>query len=274
MRFALLREEMSMRHSALSSLVVAFCVLPRLWSQVSTSTVQRDQQALTLLSQSIAAMTASPSAQLRDLIAEGTCTQWNGADESASVTYSLIRDTASHFEVHLPESTPSWTINAGRGFSIDKDGQRHLMHLKNAAKGNWYIPVTYILQAINDPNVSVSIESNDQTALSNEDTVVLTSAPVPGSALIKDYTTATRHIVHLDHSTHLVTEVDDRVPLVNGLNSSIPHSLHYSDFREESGWLLPHSVEEYFGQSRAHAFTFSHFTINSKLSPASFAVSQ
>jgi len=245
------------------------------WAQVPASpSVTRDASALSLLTQSVGAMTTANAPVLSDLVAEGTCTRWNGADESGLVTYSLIRNTASHFEVHLPESTPSWTINAGRGFSIDKDGQRHLMHLKNAAKGNWYMPVAYILEALADANASVSIDNSDPTSLSNEDVVILTPAPLPGSTLVKDYTDATRHVVHLDHSTHLVTEIDDRVFLSNDLNSSIPHSLHYSDFREEGGWLLPHAVDEYFGQSLAHAFTFSHFTINSHLSPTSFAVSQ
>jgi hypothetical protein len=236
----------------------------------------RDPSALSLLTQSVAAMNTANAPALSDLLAEGTCTQWNGMDESASFTYSLIRNTASHFELHLADSTPSWTINAGRGFSVDKKGQRHPMHIKNAAKGNWYIPAAYILEAIADPNVSVmSIKPDDQTSSSgNEDVVVLTPAALPGAALVKDYAAATSHTIHLDRSTHLVTQVDDRAFFSNDLNSSVPHSLHYSDYREESGWMMPHSVEEYFGQGRAHAFTFSQFTINSNLPLASFAVSQ
>jgi hypothetical protein len=246
------------------------------WGQTTAQpVVTRDPSALSLLTQSVAAMNTANGPALSDLVAEGTCTQWNGMDESASFTYSLIRNTASHFELHLADSTPSWTINTRRGFSIDKNGQRHPMHIKNAAKGNWYIPAAYIVEALRDPSVSVSMKPGDQTSSSsNEDVIVLTPAALPGAALVKDYAAATSHTVHLDRSTHLVTQVDDRTYFSNDLNSSVPHSLHYADYREESGWLLPHSVDEYFGQGRAHAFTFSRFTINSNLPSTSFAVSQ
>jgi hypothetical protein len=261
------------RNAILALVFAGSCVL---WGQSPTiPPVFRDTRALELLAQAVAAITAEPSAQLQDLVAEGTCTQWNGKDESASFTYSQIRNVASRFEIHLAGATTSWTISNGRGVSLDDKGQQHLMHFTNAARGNWYIPAAFLIQGMNDPTVSVVLQSPEQDATSsNEDVIVLTPNAPLDKSLVSEYSKATRHEVHIDRSTHMVTEIDDLAAVSTDVRTGTPHSLHYSDYREEGGWLLPHSVEEYFGQSRAHAFNFSRFVVNSNLSRSVFAISQ
>lgn len=265
-----------MRYPKLLILSFSLIAACSLWGQTSSTTaVVRDPSALALLSQAIAAINHEASPQLQDLTVEGTCTQWNGQTESASFTYSLIGSAASHLEIHLSTANVSWTINNGRGVSVDDKGQLHRMHFRNAVKSNWYVPATYLLQGLNDPTMSVVVQTPEQEPTSsNEDVILLTPKAPLSESSVRDYSKATSHAVHIDRSTHLVTEVDDRAALSANISAGIPHSLLYSDFREEDGWMMPHSVDEYFGQSKAHAFTFSHFTINSNLSPSNFAVSQ
>jgi hypothetical protein len=264
------------RYSRNAILCLAFAGSCFLWGQSPTiPSVVRDPHALELLEQAVAAITAQPSAQLQDLVAEGTCTQWNGKDESASFTYSQIRSTASRFEIHLADATASWTISHGRGVSTDDKGQQHPMHFTSAARGNWYIPAAFLIHAMNDPTVSVVLQSPERDTTSpNEDVIVLTPNAPLDKSLVSDYNKATRHEVHIDRSTHMVTEIDDLASVSTDVRTGIPHGLHYSDYREEGGWLLPHSVEEYFGQSRAHAFNISRFVLNSNLSRSIFAISQ
>jgi hypothetical protein len=249
------------KHFRLLALVV---LSSPVWGQAPASpSVQRDPSALSLLTQSVAAMTTANARVLSDLVAQGTCTQWNAADENAPVTYSVVRATSSHLEVHLPESTQSWTISGGIGYSRDEKGNTNRMRTANAMQARWYMPALYLIQSLNEAGASVSMAIAGQTADENEDVVVITPPRALGAALLNNYPSPVPRAVHIDRTTHMVTEIDDRLFMTGDLSSSIPHRIHFADYREENGWLMPHSIEEYLGQMRIAAFTFSNFSINS-----------
>lgn len=255
-----------MRYSRNAILCLAFAGSCFLWGQSPTiPSVVRDPHALELLGQAVAAITAEHSTQLQDLVAEGTCTRWNGSDQSASVTFTAIRGLGAHIEVHLPDATVSRTTSSATSNYVDERGTKHPMPFKIAAQGLWYMPLPSLLDGLANISTSISLSphiTDGDADTGDDDLLVLVTAPLPGSIAVKDYADATTHIIHIDRSSHLITEIDDKAYVINDLGSSVPHSLRYSDYREESGLLLPHQIDEYIASNHIHTFLFSQFSVN------------
>jgi hypothetical protein len=262
-----MRKETAVRYHKHFRLLAIVVLGSPVWGQAPASVaVQRDANALSLLTQSVAAMTTANAPALSDIVAEGTCTLWNGVDENAPVTYSVVHATSSQLEVHLPESTPSWTVNGDIGYSLDEKRNTSRMRSANARQVKWYIPTLYLVQSLSNASASVSMAKDGESTPENEDVVLITPPQPPGAALLKNYRPPLPRAVHIDRTTHMITEIDDRLFMTGDLGSSIPHRIHFADYREENGWIVPHSVEEYFGQMRATAFAFSTFSLNSGVS--------
>jgi hypothetical protein len=171
----------------LGALSLLICSSPT-WGQSATSTpVQRDESALSILGQSIGAMKTNQSQAISDMTAAGFCTEWNGADESAPVTYSAVRATSSHLEVHLPGSTQSWTISGSIGYSHDDKGNINRMRTANAIQARWYMPTLYLIQSFNEPGASVTLSKPGDAANENEDVVLITPPRPPGAAFLSRY---------------------------------------------------------------------------------------
>jgi hypothetical protein len=148
------------------------------------------------------------------------------------------------------------------GYSRDEKGVATRMRTANAMQVRWYMPALYLIQSLTEAGASVSMAKAEDSANETEDVILITPPRPRGTGAANSSRSPLSRAVHLNRSTHVVDEIDDRLFMSGDLSSSIPHRLVFADYREENGWLMPHSVEEYLGQMRIAAFTFSNFSIN------------
>jgi|SRR5579859_168683 len=235
-------------------LVLSFVLIlsssPQLSSQQSPTTVTRDPQALSILTQCSSAMGASSTAP--DIYAVGTITPSNPQNPSASVVLKSIGTDRVRSEINLPSGQQIYVLNNGRGFSLISRLKKYLPthstlysrpeHLSAFACG---IDLTRL-------NVGVSYVSTETLRASPVHHLVFAAAsPDPLQKLISEF-----HI-YLDTKSLRVVKTANWVFAPDAIQNRSLWETYYDNYLSVGGVLFPMHIQHFLAGTQFDDWNFA-----------------
>jgi hypothetical protein len=240
----------------------------------SQDSVQRDQQALKILTQTIAAGGGLQLlASIQDISETGRITyhRANSDDIHGNVT---VKGRGLHqFKIEADLSTGKRTtiVNGYGGSLIEADGKRAPIHGQSAVDlGSLTIPYLPLIAAMQDPSISIIYEGlvnhNNASAYNIRLQRVYTKQQDPQG----DRGRRETHDVYIDPNTSLIAAVADRFYLAGPKQHSLAHEDLYSGYQSNDGIMTPLTIAQKIGGQTGFTMNLAQVTINANLTDADF----
>lgn len=262
---------------ALLSFLVAFFTLslegPIFAQQTATSAPQSSPQALTLLQQSLSALTGRKS--ITDVTLSGTARRIAGSDdESGTATFKALLGTGSRLDLSLPSGNSSEVRNVSGGSLTGSwsgpDGVSHPAAYQNLFTDPGLFPGFTIASFANSPSAVVTYIG---TETKNGASVTHISA-----YQLPPYITGNlpRHLsqvdLFLDPSTNLPVFLDFNIHADNNALLDIPVEIQFSGYQLVNGAQIPLHIQKFVNNSLVLDLLFATVQSNSGLPAAAFNV--
>lgn len=240
--------------------------------QTTTSTVQRDPQAIVLLQQSLnAAGGASAIAAIRDYAGSGTITYfWAGKEVRGEVQVYSKGIAQFRLDATLPDGVRSWAISNQAGSVRETTGYTHEIPFHNAIDfGGLTLPYSLMSAALNDPSSTIQYVGPAVKNGRNAYQVRVQSIPIDfePSGLLRHLSTKD---IFIDTNTFQVLSTLDMVHPDQDFYQEIPHEIAFSDYRAVNGVLLPFTFQETVASQHTWTIFLNSINVNSGLSDAKF----
>ena len=234
--------------------------------------VQRDQQALTLLTQTLAVSGGQNALRtVQDLTETGTVKFNWGDPVTATVTIKSRGLRQFRADATLPAGQRSTITNASGGLLIEADGAFRPISKQSASDlGSMTFPYLPLMAAIQDLSVSiVSVGLVDHDGASAYDvriqkTYTATEDP-RGNRGIRE-----ARDFYIDPNTFRVIAIADQLYLSAESTQGIPHEVLYSDYQSENGIAVPLTISETIRGITGATIQLSQVTFNSGLTDSDF----
>lgn len=257
----------------LAFLLPLLAAQPSATQQSSTTTVQRDQQALTIVAQVLknAGGVAALSA-IQDVTGSGTITYyWAGEEVQGTVSVKGRGTGQFRLDAKLSTGSLSWAVNNGTGFVKEVDGSVTKIPYHNTVNfGNLTFPLRFMANAAQDTSISmayVGLETKNGNQVHHVRLQNLLPSNADPSGVIAKLTTRDFFI---DSATYQVVSSLDMVHPANASTIDYPRETQFSDYRIVNGILVPFSIVEVATGQRTYSIQFDQVTFNSGLSDADF----
>lgn len=255
---------------------IAFFVFaqPVLAQQSATPNPQSSPQAVTLLQQSLAALTGGKS--IADITLAGTARRIAGSDdESGTATLRALAGTGARLDLSLssgprtelrnvsgPEPAGSWS---------GPDAVSHAISGHNLFTDPGWFPAFAISSALSAPN-AVSTYIGPETRDGQSVIHITASQQFPTlsghSASLTQHLTQTE--IFLDPTTNLPVALAFNTHPDNDAGLDIPVETRFSDYRSINGTQIPFHVQKFLNNTLLLDLQFQSATLNSGLSAAAF----
>ena len=249
---------------------------PLVAQQTATSTAQSGPQAVTLLSQSLAALTGGKS--ITDITLSGTARRIAGSnDESGTATLKALAGTGARLDLGLSSGPRSELRNISGvepvGSWSGLDGVYHAMSHHNLFTDPGWFPVFAISIALSAPNAVITYVGPETR---DGQSVIHITASRQFPQLSSDAASLMQHLtqteIFLDPNTHLpIALALTTHPDNNGL-LNLPVEIHFSDYRSVNGAQIAFHIQEFLNNSLLLDLQFQTATINSGLTASTFSV--
>lgn len=237
------------------------------------TSIERDQQALTILTQAIAAGGGPEQlAAIQDLTETGTVTYDWAVPDSGNVT---VKGRGLHqFRVDANLQEGMWTtiVNGESGLLMEANGSEWPVQRQTANDlGSLVLPYLPLIAAT----------QNSSTNIIYGGLVTLNGASLYDVRLQKSYTSQQdpsgnrgareARDFYIDPQTYLVAAISDRIHFgVGPKDEGIPHEILYSNYQAENGIMAPLTITETFYSATEFTMTLTQFTCNSGLTDSDF----
>jgi hypothetical protein len=242
---------------------------------VAQGTLQRDQQALTVLNQTIAAG-GGPEllASVQDYTEKGAIT-YNSTDQvTGDVT---VKGRGLHqFKVEADLSTGKRTtvVNGESGSMKETNGWVRPIYRQGAADlGGLTLPYLPLIAAMQDSSTSIIygglVSHNGTPAYDIRLLKVYTKGQDPsGDRGVKE-----ARDFYIDPKALLVVAISDRIHFgVGPHDEGVPHEIIYSNYQPESGITVPLTIVETVRGVTGVTMKLSQIALNSGLSDSDFSL--
>jgi hypothetical protein len=257
---------------ALSFLLVLFSARQSATQQIPA--VQRDQQALTVLSQVLKAAGGQAAlAAIQDITGSGTITYyWAGEEVQGTVTVKGRGTGQFRLDATLTTGVRSWAVSNGTGFTKETDGTvSQIPHPNTINFGNLTFPLYFMSTIIGDASTSVTyvaLEAKNGVQVHHLRTQrVFPSKTDPGGILSK----LTTRDFFIDSSSFQVVATQDMVHPENASTIDYPREMQFSDYRTVNGVLVPFSITEVATGQHTYSIQLNQVTFNSGFQDLDFA---
>jgi hypothetical protein len=240
------------------------------------NTVQRDQQALAILTQTIAAAGGQQSlASIQDFIESGTIA-FNFSDSDPVTGGVTVKSRGLHqlrIDAELPEGRRTTVVNGKGGSLIEADGRTRPIYRQSAKDlGSLTLPYLPLIAAVQDSSTSIIygglVTHNGATVYDVRLQKTYTKQQDPsGTEGVREASD-----FYIDSNTLLVAAVFDRILFDGGHNDQgVPHEVLYSNYQPENGIMAPLTIVETVRGETGFTMTLSQVTFNSGLADSDFA---
>lgn len=240
---------------------------------LSQSAAQRDQQALAILTQTVAAGGGQQMlASIQDFTETGTVTYYWVDQVTGNVT---VKGRGLHqlkIEAALPNGKQTAVISGDSGSLIETNGQT-LSILRQSANdlGSFTIPYLPLVAAVQDSSVSIVyaglVTQDGATSYDIRIRKLYTQQQDPvgtrGAREARDF--------YIDPKTFLISGISDRIYFGGANDQGISHQLLYSNYQEENGIMVPLTIQENAHDATGCVLTLNQVTFNSGLVDSDFA---
>lgn len=250
-----------------------FLVSAQLSSQPTSTTVQRDPQAVAVLQQTIAAMGGGTAiGSVQDFTGSGTITYyWAGAEVNCAVTLRGKGGEEFRLDSNLPQGTKSWAVSDGQGSIQEPTGQKSSIPFSNSWNlANLSTPGLALLAALNDSSLSIILAG--QPAIGGKQLYDIRlqknfgSTDDPNGNLSKwsqrDYL--------IDPTTLMVVAAQDMQYSNDSSRHSFRHQIAFADYRGVNGASFPFSITETVEGQQTWTIQLTSITLNSGLTDSTF----
>ncbi|HKV78501.1 MAG TPA: hypothetical protein VJP02_10190 [Candidatus Sulfotelmatobacter sp.] len=242
-------------------------------AQQTSSAVQRDPQAITILTQALnVAGGAQILAGVQDFTGTGNVTYYSaGQQVQATVTVKGRGTSQFRRDATLPGGVSSAIVNNGTASVKESDGTVQTLvnqHADNIVSLNF--PFPELAAALADPSVSikhlglVTKDGKQVHVVRLQETFPAKSDPSGMRSKLN------QRDFFFDPSTFAVIGIQDKVPLKGHFDPRIPHEVVFSDYRRVNGILFPFSVMESIYGQRTFAMQLEQVRFNTGLTDSDF----
>lgn len=248
---------------------------PVLAQQTATSAPQSSAQAVTLLQNSLDALTGGKS--IADVTLSGNVRRIAGSnDESGSGTLKAIAGDAARIDLSLPSGQRSEILNgttvppAGAWSGSDRVSHPIAYHnlLIDSA---WFFPAFAVGQFLASGNYIISyVGQETRGGQSVQHLTAYQSSTVQTPPGTPSFSHLTQMDLYLDSSTLLPATLDFNVHPDNDMGRDIPVEIRFSDYRTVNGLQIPFHIQKFLNNSLLLDFQAQTVTPNSGLSSTAF----
>lgn len=223
-------------------LLLSICDWPFVSNTAHAQTsVQRDQQELTILALTIAAGGGRElPVSVQGFTETGTVTyNWAG-QVTGNITVKSRGLHQFRMDADLSEGKRTTVVNGDGGSTIEADGQRTPIYRQSAAYlGSLTLPYLPLVAAVQDSSTSIVYGG----------LITHDSSPAYDVRLIKVYTKEQdpygnrgekeARDFYIDPQTFLIAAVSDRLQFGSPHDKGVPHEILYSNYQPESRMIVP-----------------------------------
>jgi len=252
-----------------------FPVFPLFAQQTATTTTQSSPQAVTLLQNSLAALTGGKP--ITDVTLSGNARRIVGPDdESGTATLKAISGDAGRMDLTLSSGQRSEILNSTTtppaGSWSGTDAVSHPIASHNLLNGSaWFFPVFAVSHRLSDSSfVATYVGHETRNGQAVEHVTVSQSSSVqtpPGVPTLQHLTQAD---FFLDSTTLLPVAIAFNTHPDNDMILDIPVEIRFSDYRPVSGAQIPFHVEKFLNNTLLLDLQFTNAQLNSGLSASLF----
>jgi hypothetical protein len=240
--------------------------------QQTSATVQRDPQAIAILTQALnAAGGVSAIAAVQDFTAAGNVTYSWAEPTPGTVT---IRGRGLHefrVDATLPDGMHSWIINSSEASQKNPDGSTSALPSQDTIKpANATFPLLELLTAVQDTSIDVTYEglvTHDGQQLQAIAVQKFYSIGNDPAGTLGEITKA--HIF-IDPNTLTVQSIVDKAFRKDGGPGTFSHEMQFSNYQNVNGLLVPFSITESVAGQQTTTFQLSQIAFNTGLTDADF----
>jgi hypothetical protein len=257
----------------LLSLLIVFSSSPRLNSQQSTTSVQRDPQALLVLQQCLSAA-GSPTAlsAIRDVTGLGNITYyWAGQQVQGTLTARGRGAGQFRLDSALSAGSRSWAVSNGDGSLKETDGTLHSIPYHNAINlGGVTFPFFAITAALQNSSTTV-VDLGLVSAEGRQARQIRVQQNFPSAADPQGiFSKLTLRDFFLDVSTLRLIKIRDVTHPVQTFMEDYPHEFLFSDYRLVNGVLAPFAISETINGQQTWTIQLNQVTFDSGLTDSDF----
>jgi hypothetical protein len=242
--------------------------------QTSTTTIQRDQQALTVLTQVVKnAGGAVALAAIQDVTGSGNITYyWAGEEVQGTVTVKGRGTGQFRLDATLSNGVRSWAVSNGTGFVKEADGTVSQIPFHNTVNfGNLTFPFSSIASAVGDSSAGITYIGLE-TRNGNQVHHIQTQRTLPAVGDPKGlFARLTRREFFIDATSFQIVATLDMVHPPDASTIDYPREVQFSDYRVVNGILVPFSIVEVATGQRTYSIQLNQVTFNSGLQDTDFA---
>lgn len=235
--------------------------------------VQRDQQALALLAQTIAAGGGQDLlTSIRDLTETGTVTYPGDEEVSGNITVKSRGLHQFRMDADLPSGRCNTVVNAASGSLTQEDGRLRPIDAQSAAD-LWSVtfPYLHLIAAMRDSSTKIIYGGltthNDasvyQIRIEKAYTSQQDTTGVRGAREGRD--------IYIDPNSSLVVAIFDQLYFGGLQGGGAPHEFLYSNYQTENGIAMPLTISETVHGVIGATMQFAQVTFNTGLSDSDFS---
>jgi hypothetical protein len=251
-----------MRFRQLSRIV---CVVLSLFGTAfGTTTATRDAQAITVISQSLAAMGIIATPTL-ETVAQGNFTDRTGA------VFSLTIETAGTDRLRVNLGTNhSFVTNGGSGFTIDQQGVRHkLPYWTTKYRRPEHLPSLSSLSDYLDLNLQLQYVGLEMINGSSAHHIRLSRVPVDSSpASVEDG--ISEYHVWIDATSFLVVETRSFYFSPETPQNRTPVETYFTNYQQQGGAMIPFHITSYISGQQDSDIVITGINLNASIPDSDF----
>ena len=240
-------------------------------SSTSTQQVRRDQQALTILTQTLnAAGGAALLNAARDFKGLGTITHyWAGEEVKGAVTVRGRGTGQFRVDASLDAGVRSWAANNGTGWVREINGTVTPISYDNAINlGSLTFPFTYLASTFSDNSMSISyvgLESKAGVLVHH-----IRTHRVYGNDPNGILAHLTTRDFYIDQNTSQLIRVQFAVHPENFSTQDFIREVQFSDYRMVNGILVPFSITQTGNGQLLWSMQLSQISFNTSMQDSDF----
>jgi hypothetical protein len=262
-----------MRAAVFAILLFVLVALPSVAQQsFALQQLGRDPKALAIAQHALSAMGYTSIALGRNTVVHGKVT-YVRPDLSKDGTVTFKTGGAGQFrtEINLDGTTRSAVYNGGMGAESDSAGTATSLRREDTLnKSSDHLPGLTLLAEYSDPAVNVhlveqlGVGATSTWKIEFERSLSLDQDPLGNLAPLG------KREIFVDQATLLVVMIRYEVPTLENLADRRTVELQYSDYRPESGLMLPHKIVESVAGTPIAVYQTISFDMNATLDSSEF----
>lgn len=234
--------------------------------------VQRDQQALSILSQTVQCVGGvDVLTSIQDMTGTGTATYYFDDPSTGNVTVKSRGWRQFKLEAYLSIGKRTVVVNGGGGSLSDENGGTWAIGPQSATDlGTLSFPYFALIASIQDSSIEITYGG----------LVTHNGASVHDVHIERTYTaqqdpSGTRgakeaHEIYIDPQTFLVVAVSDQLYQSGLAGDSTSHEVLYSHYQSQNGLMMPMNISETMGGQTVVTLQLGQITFNTGLTDSDF----